>query len=1095
MPKQDTTINTLTVPALWAHPVRTSIGQIVHLLKPERTLEVLDVEEAKVSPRRTESLYVVSTGERLVMTERRTCPLPVGADGILIQADNGAIDWLHSAERDAHRDKTKGSGLADLKREIAITWRASFRYRAEQQGGDGVPIEPGLRPPQIGALHAIGSHWSLYRHPATIVMPTGTGKTETMLSALAAFGVGTMLVVVPTRPLKDQTIRKFTTFGLLRDLGVLPDDVENPIVGIISKRPRKKSDLRPYAACHVVVATMSSLAQGTAAGLLDDLALLVDTLVVDEAHHIAAKTWRGFREAFQSRRVLQFTATPFRRDGELVDGDVIYSYPLRRAQTDGYFKPITFSAVHEIDPEDADQAIAERAIGHLKDDLTAGWDHLLMARCDTIERATSTHGIYESLAPEYEPILVHSESAESVQNLDKLRSGKSKIVVCVDMLGEGFDLPQLKIAAVHDTHKSLSVLLQFTGRFTRTSGKSVGDATVVANIADLRVSDALERLYSEDADWNHLLSEFSSQAVKEHKELIDFLNASERLDDGDLQSTRISHHLLRPKFSAVVYHCNAFKPKKFHEALGKEVTVHAVWLHHDSNTLYFVTRSDPPVLWTRSKEVHDRQWHLYVVHFDSVRKLLFVNSTDKSSVHEGLANAVGEGVKIIQGDTVFRTLGNINRLIFQNIGVRKVGRRNLRYAKYTGADVRQALSITQTSGSVKSDLAGTGFELGGPVTIGCSIKGRIWSRRNDTVRRFLDWCQGVGGKLIDASIDTSKIIENVLIPDEVTAFPDAMVLCIDWPLEILRQSEEKVTLSVDDAEFPITLFEIEADDTSAQGDTLRFRVASENHSCQLSLRLGVQRGFEVAHVSGSRFKLKCGKLETNLETYLSDYPPLIKFSDMSELDGNLLVRPQDTRELVLPPERFEPWDWSGVDIAAESIWKSDKRRSSSIQGHVAEKYQAGGFTVVFDDDAKGEAADLICLKEEDEVIRLALVHCKFSKGKDAGERVGDVVEVCSQAVRSAKWKWRFRELVRHVLLREKRLRKSYRSSRFLKGDVKELNRFVQLSRFKNLEVEILIAQPGLSRDDCTAEQTAVLAAADSFLLETVGVTLGIVCSE
>ena len=82
------------------------------------------------------------------------------------------------------------------------------------------------------------------------------------------------------------------------------------------------------------------------------------------------------------------------------------------------------------------------------------------------------------------------------------------------MLGEGFDLPQLKIAAVHDTHKGLSVLLQFTGRFTRTSGKSVGDATVVANIADMRVSDALERLYSEDADWNRPLSEFSSQAVE-----------------------------------------------------------------------------------------------------------------------------------------------------------------------------------------------------------------------------------------------------------------------------------------------------------------------------------------------------------------------------------------------------------------------------------------------------------------------------------------------------------------------------------------------------------------------------------------------------
>jgi len=60
------------------------------------------------------------------------------------------------------------------------------------------------------------------------------------------------------------------------------------------------------------------------------------------------------------------------------------------------------------------------------------------------------------------------------------------------MLGEGFDLPNLKIAAVHDTHKSLAVLLQFTGRFTRAAGKNVGEASVIANVADQDVSDALD---------------------------------------------------------------------------------------------------------------------------------------------------------------------------------------------------------------------------------------------------------------------------------------------------------------------------------------------------------------------------------------------------------------------------------------------------------------------------------------------------------------------------------------------------------------------------------------------------------------------------
>jgi superfamily II DNA or RNA helicase len=56
------------------------------------------------------------------------------------------------------------------------------------------------------------------------------------------------------------------------------------------------------------------------------------------------------------------------------------------------------------------------------------------------------------------------------------------------MLGEGFDLPELKIAAFHDIRKSLPITLQLAGRFTRTKyDEELGDASFVANIADLDV--------------------------------------------------------------------------------------------------------------------------------------------------------------------------------------------------------------------------------------------------------------------------------------------------------------------------------------------------------------------------------------------------------------------------------------------------------------------------------------------------------------------------------------------------------------------------------------------------------------------------------
>ena len=77
----------------------------------------------------------------------------------------------------------------------------------------------------------------------------------------------------------------------------------------------------------------------------------------------------------------------------------------------------------------------------------------MMARCGTIDRATVVHAIYRELAPDLNPMLVHSEMGDTDARIAELRAGTSRVAVCVNMLGEGFDLPELKVAAVHDLHK------------------------------------------------------------------------------------------------------------------------------------------------------------------------------------------------------------------------------------------------------------------------------------------------------------------------------------------------------------------------------------------------------------------------------------------------------------------------------------------------------------------------------------------------------------------------------------------------------------------------------------------------------------------
>ncbi len=1089
--------NMIILPPLEFGPIRHALGLIRHIVDSGGEKAITSTEDFNTSARVIEKLYIISDGQKIIITKKKKLALPTGVDGILHRTENGDLKWITHRKLEAIKNDVPQGGLERVGKEISESWNEQFNFRTEEHDSAGEITRMGLRPPQIGGLHAIGAHWSLYQQPATVVMPTGTGKTETMLATLVAYNPGALLVVVPSQILRDQTAKKFLTLGLLRALGNLLPAARNPIVGIIKKRPRTEADLDIFKKCNVVVATMSALGEESASEITSLISSRAKTLIVDEAHHIGAAGWSAFREKFKDNKVLQFTATPYRRDGKLVDGKVIYEYPLHAAQKDGYFKKIKFEPVYEIDQENADRAIAEKALACLRADIASGKDHLMMARCDSIGRAKTIHAIYQKIASDFNPVLIHSEAGEADEVLAPIRSRQSRIVVCVNMLGEGFDLPQLKVAAIHDTHKSLAILLQFTGRFTRSAGEAIGDATVVANIADQDVSSALERLYSEDADWNQLLSEFSSEAARAHSELVEFLNSSERLDKAsEEEKIEISHHLLRPTFSTLMYEATSFTPKKFFEGMPKGTNVHRVWIHKESKTLYFVTRLEPAIRWSRSREIRDRIWDLYVFHYDEDRNLLFVSSSDKSSAHEEIAKAVG-GTKLISGDVIFRSLGKINRLIFQNVGVRKHGRRNLRYAMYTGSDVAEALSISERAGSVKSNLNGTGWENGQPVTIGCSYKGRVWARDPGSIPELVKWCESVGKKIKDDSIDTAQIIANVLIPEEVESLPDKEILSIEWPLEIIRQSEERVTLKKGTEEKPISLFDIELVKKDLTTNQVEFRINAgpDDVWAKLILTIGGIEGFKVRKSSREEVVLRIGSLELPIEEYFSNYPPMIRFVDISELDGNLLIKPQHTQELIFPEERFEVWDWNGVDIKKESIWKVEMERHDSIQWRAAQQFISGNFEVVFDDDGAGEAADLICLKEEDNHIRLALIHCKFTKGTTAGERVSDVVEVSSQAIRSAKWKWKFKDLCRHVLEREKRLATAQRTTRFLKGLVSDVNKFVKISRFKEIRPEIIIVQPGLSKANYTTDQSAVLAAAYSYLKETVGVDLDVICSE
>ena len=116
------------------------------------------------------------------------------------------------------------------------------------------------------------------------------------------------------------------------------------------------------------------------------------------------------------------------------------------------------------------------------------------------------------------------------------------------MLGEGFDLPNLKIAAFHDIKKSLPITLQLAGRFTRDSiDEELGNASIIVNLATTETTTELEHLYGQNADWNKLLPLISADENREQVEFYNFIKGFENFPN------EIQLQNVRPALSGVIY--------------------------------------------------------------------------------------------------------------------------------------------------------------------------------------------------------------------------------------------------------------------------------------------------------------------------------------------------------------------------------------------------------------------------------------------------------------------------------------------------------------------------------------------------------------
>lgn len=972
----------------------------------------------------------------------------------------------------------------DIK-QIKKTYEENYKIKKEVIEDDNT-IKAGLRTPQVGAIHAILSNITNPKYKeGIVVMPTGTGKTEVMLATFLSEEMKRLIVITPSNALREQIGNKFKKLGILKKLGVINENCKYPVVGILKKGFKSKEEEADFfRQCNVVITSMQLAINLDTNNINDNFS----HLFIDEAHHITLNKWGEIANKFKNK-IVQFTATPFRNDGKMLKGDIIYKYSLLQAQEEKYFKTINFEPVMQFDEQKADETIAEKTVEVLKRDIGKGLEHVAMARVESIKRAEQISEIYEHIAPEYSPLMINNEMSKNDRNkiLNKLYSGECKIIICVNMLGEGFDFPSLKIAAIHDPHKSIATTIQFVGRFTRTSKNKIGDATIIANISNEMTNKVMEELYSQDSDWNRIIRQTSDVLVNKEERKIKFLQNFE----GEIPEI-IPLQNIYPALSMY-----AFKTKYQNFLIDKAIKKIKndniiVSQNYEENVLACIEKQVGKTDWCKNEEIREVIFELYIIYFDRNKKIIYVGTTTKNPPTD-ILNKCFDDAEPINGENTFKCLYNIQRLKLSTLGLNANNSGYVSYRMYAGRDVIEGISDPNKLNSYKNNLFGKGYENHNESSIGCSKKGKIWSKKIGNLLEWKEWCDGVGEKLCNPDIKVEDIIKDIPVPQDVKKLPDKMPIAIEFQPDILIDNESRYIIKEGEKKAELTEVDIKLSNSIENGK-IKFEIESIENNIHKQYEMKIINKKAVYSGDGKKVEIKIGNKYKDLTEWFEQFPPKITYADGSTLENTYYLEATVKGIPKFNKEDIIIYDWSKTDIRKES--QGIEKKKDTIQYKVIETIKSNDYDLVFDDDGSGEIADIIAIKVDNEIINIDLFHCKYSKEDLPGARIGDLYEVCGQAQKSIIWKINTERLLRHILRRENlRENQHIGSSRFEIGNNNTINSLINMSRVYSTKMNVYIVQPGVSKNKVTDAQLELLGVTKSWLMDTLGVRLYVIASE
>jgi superfamily II DNA or RNA helicase len=965
-------------------------------------------------------------------------------------------------------------------------------------------------------------------------MPTGTGKTGVMVILSYAMSANKVLVITPSQLVREQIVENFRNPKILIDKGIIQGGRKLPKVYELTTTIDEKKVWDKILKDHDVIVGIPVTIDKI---INQDHCLekdAFDLVFVDEAHHSRANSWANILTYFSQAKQVLLTATPFRRDNKNIKARLVYNYPLKLAFEEKLFSKINFIPVNTqlfSTPDDKNIAIAKKAENIYNSRLHK--DHRIIIRTDRRKDADQLFDIY-CTHTQLKLVVIHSKLGSSTikSRIKELSNGEIDGVICVDMMGEGYDFPALKIAAVHIPHKSLAITLQFVGRISRTNTAEGNVATLIAGEHEFKIDS--HQLYKEDSkDWSLVLPDLHKLKIQKTEDEQEFFDSFEDLTETQ-ESLPIEYEEpisledddLSPFFHAKVYQIISTNlalrenaPIDIQRSIdfsGTEILKNPVVRHHHISptyevAVYIVSELKKPEWYTKDEKLKDVKNELFVIYFDKANSMLFIGATIKEmELYEHIALQYLEpGVlhDMIPMPQLKRSMAGWHEPKLYNFGMksRKTRGNSESYKQVMGSMAQMSVLPSDKYSYTRGHSFGGAFDtvLNKNVLLGISTSSKVWALEDNKIKYFVEWCTNIARKVGDPEMD--KLVSPLSDLDSgivVDSFPDEQIFFADWDSKQYYHFTSIVFLNED--EEPVSTVLICSCNIKVIQQTESVTILSISKdaiSCKINYTLKPKVNFEYATDTPHKLGIAKGSSygSTTSFLYLLNESPINLFYDnLSKLVGRVLFEFNKDNLRTINNNQFIAHKWPTNVNTFKEFYSTEESMSGlnntkiSIHEYIIEQAKSE-YDAVFYDHGSLEIADVIGLKKG----KIQFWHCKKQNEPEPNCSINDIYEVCGQAVKSVNWANR-KLLISQIY---DRADQNNSSNKIKKGTLQLIKEI--LASFDNpiLPVEITIVQPGLKTQNLNYTQKPafdriklLLSGAESFLKDVSSCSLSILCS-